>query len=85
LPHTDPFTTEVTMATATRRFDPQKIAKVRRERGHSQRSFARISGVPLETLRQYEQGRATPSVDRLITIADTLGCRVDDFTTEVEQ
>jgi transcriptional regulator with XRE-family HTH domain len=68
------------MSTTTRRFDHRMIAKIRKRKGLTQIKLAEKSGVPLDTLRQYEQGKAMPSVERLFIIADTLGCRADDFT-----
>lgn len=70
----------MTMA-GRRRFDHTKIAKVRRMMKITQRDLASASGIPLDTIRQYEHGRAVPSVERLFMIADTLGCLTDDFKT----
>jgi len=71
-----------TVATTTgRTFDHTKIKPKRRAKNWSQPVFARLSGIPLDTLRLYEQGRAVPSVGRLFMIADTLGCSLDDLST----
>lgn len=69
---------------ANRRFDHTKIAKMRKRVKITQYALATLSGIPLDTIRQYEQGRAVPSVPRLFLIADTLGCRTDDFTQITE-
>lgn len=69
------------VTTGTRVFDHTKIQPKRKERGWSQLALAKLSGIPLDTLRLYEQGRAVPSVARLFMIADTLGCSLDDLST----
>jgi putative transcriptional regulator len=47
---------------ASRRFEfkPIDIKRVRRKLGMSQSEFAMIMGVPLPTLRNWEQGRRKP-------------------------
>jgi DNA-binding transcriptional regulator YiaG len=47
--------------TAERTRDPCGVARVRRSLGLSQQGFARRFGVPLATLRQWEQGVRRPS------------------------
>lgn len=43
--------------------------------------LAQASGIPIDTIRDYEQGRSTPSVERLFILADTLACSMDEFAT----
>lgn len=70
--------------TANRRFDPDKMKIIRRLTAKlSQREFSVRSKIPIDTVREYEQGRTVPSVERLAVIADTLGCSLDElFTNE---
>jgi transcriptional regulator with XRE-family HTH domain len=65
--------------TAVRTYDKDALRKIRRRAGLTQVALATCSGVPLDTIRDYEQGRSTPSVDRLFILADTLGCSTEDF------
>lgn len=65
--------------TAVREFDHLEIKRARRRAGLTQYQLAISSGIPLDTIRMYEQGRVTPSVERLFLLADTLGCKLDDF------
>lgn len=68
--------------TMNRRFDPEKVKALRRDRRMSQRSFSVASKIPIDTVREYEQGRTVPSVERLATMADTLRCQIDDLFTD---
>jgi len=65
--------------TAVRAYDKDAIKKIRRTAGFTQVKLAERSGIPLDTIRDYEQGRSTPSVERLFILADTLGCSTEDF------
>lgn len=62
-----------------RKFDPQSMKRLRKRHKLSQPRFATLSGIPLDTVRMYEQGRALPSVARLFIIADTFKCPLDDL------
>lgn len=62
-----------------RRFDPSAMKRLRRKLRVSQPQFAELSGIPLDTVRMYEQGRTLPSLERLFIIADTFGCPIDDL------
>lgn len=70
-------------AIMSRTYDHKKIAKFRRTKKITQAKLAERSGIPLDTIRDYEQGRSTPSVVRLFLIADVLGRSTDEFTTDV--
>lgn len=70
-------------AIMSRTYDHKKIAKFRRAKKITQAKLAERSGIPLDTIRDYEQGRSTPSVVRLFLIADVLGRSTDEFTTDV--
>lgn len=62
-----------------RKFDPDSMKRLRRRHKMSQPDFATVSGIPLDTVRMYEQGRTLPSVERLFIIADTFRCSLDDL------
>lgn len=65
--------------TVKRKFDPQAMKRLRKKHKISQPIFAAVSGIPLDTIRMYEQGRTLPSVERLFIIADTFGCALDEL------
>ncbi len=65
--------------TMKRKFDPSALKRLRGRQKLSQPIFATLSGIPLDTVRMYEQGRTLPSLERLVIIADTLGCKMDEL------
>jgi transcriptional regulator with XRE-family HTH domain len=74
---------EVEIMTTTKRFfDSKKIGEIRRSRGWTQGEFSRRSTIGIDMVREYETGRSLPSVTRLMIIANTLECSLDDFTSE---
>lgn len=70
--------------TAVREFDHEAIKELRKRAGLTQYKLSIASGIPIDTLRMYEQGRVTPSVERFFILADTLGCSLDDFAKETD-
>lgn len=64
-----------------------KIKKIRKEKGLTQKELARRSGIAVITLQQYEQNRRTPGVKPLNAIAISLDCPVsalmDDEWTDI--
>lgn len=67
-----------------RRFDHTKIKRFRSRTKLTQYKVSQLAGISLDTYRDYEQGRVTPSVERLFMIADVLGCKLDDFAADTE-
>lgn len=63
----------------TRTFSGAHLARLRGDRNWSQTRAALETGVPLDTLRDYERGRTKPSVDRLVQIATGLDVTLDAF------
>jgi transcriptional regulator with XRE-family HTH domain len=45
----------------------------------TQRELADKSGIPMPTLRRWEQGQNEPGFSALVALADTLGISLDDF------
>lgn len=68
---------EIETPAKKRKFDPQAMKRLRRYKKMSQPEFATLSGIPLDTIRMYEQGRTLPSIERLFIIADTFRCSLD--------
>lgn len=71
--------------TVSRKFDPERLRALRLLAKMTQPKMAERSGVPVDTYRDYEQGRAVPSVPRLFILADTLGCSLDDLASKLEE
>lgn len=59
-----------------------ELQRIRRLRGYSQRILAKLSGVNLRTLQQYEIGAKDinkASVSSVVSMAKVLGCEVEDL------
>lgn len=57
-----------------------EIIKFYREfKGYNQSEFARLSGIPLPTLKKYEKSDILPKAEPLKKIADTLGISPNTF------
>lgn len=50
------------------------LAEARKARGFSQAWLAKRIGVSVATIQAYERGRARVPSDRLVALADALGC-----------
>lgn len=57
----------------------ERLAELRREAGLNQAQLAEQSGVPLGTLRQWEQNRREPSFTSLRAVAKALGTTCSAF------
>lgn len=56
----------------------EKIKHLRRQRGYTQQELAKIAGIPLVTLQQYERGvRKQPRLEQVEKIATALGISAD--------
>lgn len=56
-----------------------KLKHLRQERGLSQAAFAESSGIPLGSLRDYEQGKREPLLSNAQRLADALDVPLDVF------
>lgn len=68
------------MTTVVRTFDPERMKAARKRADMTQARLCYISGISVNMIREYEQGKSIPSVPRLFIIADTLGCSLEDLT-----
>ncbi len=68
--------------TQTRRFSTARLCEFRKLRYSTQTAAADAARIPLDTYRQYENGKAQPSVNRLVTLAGVLGVAMDDLFQE---
>jgi transcriptional regulator with XRE-family HTH domain len=56
-----------------------RLQELRQSRGLSQSQLARAAGVPVGSLRGWEQARRTMLVDAFIKLADALECTLDEL------
>jgi transcriptional regulator with XRE-family HTH domain len=56
-----------------------RLQKLRLARGMSQSQLARAAGVPVGSLRGWEQKRRTMLADAAVRLADALGITVDEL------
>lgn len=61
------------------------IKKMRKARGLSLREMASRAGITASFISQVENGRASPSVETLFSLAGALGVPVSDFFTGTDQ
>jgi transcriptional regulator with XRE-family HTH domain len=57
----------------------EHIQRARQAAGLSQPQLAKAAGVPLGTLRNWEQGRRVPLLDTAARVAAALGCTLDEL------
>lgn len=69
----------------TKRINPDKLRKLRKDAGYRSQDFAKKCGIPEGTYFAYESGQRSTHGDRLQIIADALGVSVEDFTDELPQ
>jgi transcriptional regulator with XRE-family HTH domain len=62
----------------------EKIQHLREARSLTQVQLAERSGVPLGSLRNYEQGLRQPLLKQAARLAKALGCSIDDIAPEVD-
>jgi transcriptional regulator with XRE-family HTH domain len=62
----------------------ETLKGLREGRGLTQVQLAERSGVPLGSLRNYEQGHRTPLLDQAARLAKALGCSIDEIAPDVE-
>jgi transcriptional regulator with XRE-family HTH domain len=60
-----------------------RLQKLRLAAGLSQSQLARAAGVPVGSLRGWEQARRTMLVDTAVKLADALGCTLDELAGRV--
>ena len=62
-----------------------KIKELRIEKGLTQKKLASAIGVKNYTVANWEQGRTTPSVEDLCSLADFFECSIDFITGRDEE
>jgi Predicted transcriptional regulator len=60
-------------------FDGEKLRAVRKSKGMRQNKLAEMAGISKSHLCDLERGRASPSVDTLVRLAEALGEDVSAF------
>jgi transcriptional regulator with XRE-family HTH domain len=71
--------------TPTRVFSGDRFRALRKERGITGTVIARHTGIPESTLSTWAKGHNTPTLEKLILVADVLGCSLDDFLAVSEE
>ena len=61
-----------------------RIAKIRKEKGYTEKTSADAVGVSVAAVGMWETGVRTPRVLTLIKIADTLNCSVEELIRKEE-
>ena len=64
-------------------YQPMRQARI--EQGLTQRELGRRSGIPYQTIKDYERGRNSPSARRLRSLAEVLGLEVEDYPLPPER
>jgi transcriptional regulator with XRE-family HTH domain len=58
----------------------ENLHRLRTEAGLSQMELCRKSGISIDSLRNWEQGRVLPRIDAVVKLASALGVQVDALT-----
>lgn len=64
-----------------------KLRRLRVEKGLSQSELSAFSGVPIQTLRRYEQNAGpidNAKLKTLVALCRTLGCKIEDIIESEE-
>jgi transcriptional regulator with XRE-family HTH domain len=60
----------------------EKVKQLRLQRGLTQATLADASGIPLPTLRDYEQGKRDPLLSNAKKLARALGVSIDELAPD---
>jgi transcriptional regulator with XRE-family HTH domain len=58
----------------------ERLKAARLKAGYSQNELARASGVPVGTIRDYEQKRRDPGLSTIVKLMAALGASLDELT-----
>lgn len=61
---------------------PQNLSILRRRAGYTQETLAEVLGVSRQAVGKWESGQALPEAATLLTLADLLGCTLDQLMRE---
>ncbi|GHT18305.1 hypothetical protein FACS1894189_6040 [Planctomycetales bacterium] len=71
----------VNTSTYTGRF-AERLKKLREKAGMSVEELAEKSGIPAQTIYNWEQGRSAASIDRFSQLADAIGVKIRNLLPE---
>lgn len=57
----------------------ENLRRIMQERGYSVTKLSQVSGVGKSSISQYLSGKNIPTKERIVVIAKTLGCTVDEL------
>jgi transcriptional regulator with XRE-family HTH domain len=60
-----------------------RFQELRHEKGLSQSELAKAAGVPIASLKNWEQGRRMPAFDAAFRVAKALGITLDELAGKV--
>jgi len=58
----------------------QRIQELRKAAGYSQSGLAKAAGIPIGTIKNWEQGLRTPRLDTAAKVCKALGVSLDELT-----
>ena len=58
-----------------------RISRLRQEKGMTQVALAEKLGISSQAISKWEREECYPDITLLPVLADTIGCKVDDFFT----
>lgn len=70
------------MGIRVEQFSGRRLKEIRQRAGISRTALAFHCGRSADTVAQWEIGRAKPRPEVLRTIADAVGCEIDDLLTD---
>jgi transcriptional regulator with XRE-family HTH domain len=56
-----------------------RLQRLRKDAGFSQSALARATGIPVTTIRGWEQDRRIPRIDSALKVARALGISLDEL------
>lgn len=61
---------------------PENLSLLRRRAGYTQESLAEALNVSRQAVSKWESGQTMPEADKLLALADLLGCTLDQLMRE---
>lgn len=75
----DEHRTEQVSRRASRGFDRKRFTELRKKRGISRSTLARLAGLSVSTINRWESGSRGPQVNTLKAVADVMGLTMSDL------
>ncbi len=62
----------------------KNLARIRKEKGHTQEDLVKKSGVAISQIRRYEADNSSPTLEVLVRLAKALGVSIDELAFDKE-